>query len=169
MTTRRTWLASGLGAWLLAASARAAPSVAGHQPGTLDAETFAQIRARHAGRPLVVHLWGMTCGPCLSELPKWGELYRRRPGMNLVLIQVDQAPPRAGQQTLQAAGLRKAERWSAGSELDEFLRASIDPKWRGDMPRTLLISPGGEIGRIAGVADLAQVERWLDEVSGKRP
>jgi len=165
MTTRRTWLASGLGAWVLGSSIRgvqAAPPPRAEPSGILGPDSVALIRARHAGRPLVVHLWGMTCGPCLAELPKWGALRRRRHDMNLVLIQVDQAPPRAGRQTLQAAGLQGVESWSVGSELDEFLRASIDPKWRGDMPRTLLISSGGEITRIAGVADLGRVERWLD-------
>ena len=158
-TTRRTFLVSTLalvGIESFAADAKGAAS------RVFTSESFAQIRARHAGQALVVHLWGMTCGPCLVELPKWGELHRKRPGMHLVLIQVDQTPPGASEQTLRSAGLRKAESWSIASELDEFVRAGIDPKWRGEMPRTLLISPAGEITRIAGVADLGQVTRWLD-------
>ena len=47
-------------------------------------------------------------------------------------------------------------------------RASIDPKWQGEMPTTLLIAPGGEVTRIAGVADLAQVAGWLDARSALR-
>ncbi len=155
-TTRRTILISilatlGLQSFEASAQGRA-----------FSAESFAQIRASHAGRPLIVHLWGMTCGPCLVELPKWGGLLRKRPHMHLVLIQVDQAPQGASEQTLRSAGLLEAEIWYVPSELDEFLRASIDPKWRGEMPRTLLISPGGEVARIAGAADLEQVTRWLD-------
>ncbi len=158
-TTRRTLLVStlatlGLGSF----AADAAPRI-------FTTDSFAQIRAHHAGRPLVIHLWGMTCGPCLVELPKWGKLLRKRPGMHLVLIQVDQTPLRASEQTLQSAGLLKVESWTVDSELDEFLRASIDPKWLGEMPRTLLISPGGEITRVAGVADLGQVARWLDSAA----
>ena len=104
----------------------------------------------------------MTCGPCLVELPKWGELLRKRPAMNLALIEVDQTPPRASEQALGQAGLAKAESWGVTSPFDEYLRASIDPKWIGDMPRTLLISPTGEVTRMRGVADLGQVGRWLD-------
>jgi hypothetical protein len=128
-------------------------------------DSFATIRARYAGKPLVVHIWGMTCGPCIVELPQWGILERKRPGMNLVLIQADQAPAPASEQTLEQAGLGKVESWGVTSELDEYLRASIDPKWVGDMPRTLLISPSGEITRLRGVANLDDVDRWLDRAS----
>lgn len=127
-------------------------------------DSYAQIRASHAGRALIVHLWGMTCGPCLVELPQWGALLRKRPDLPLVLIQVDPSSPDARTQRLAAAGLAGAENWSAASEFDEFLRASIDPAWPGDMPRTLLISPSGEVKTIRGAAKAAEVEQWLQGV-----
>ncbi len=132
-------------------------------PQPLTEESFAQIRARYAGQPLVVHIWGMSCGPCVGELPKWGELRRAHPGMNLVLIQADASPPEATERALKDAGLAKAESWAAPQELDEYLRASIDPKWIGDMPRTLLVSSAGKTETLRGVADLAAVQRWLQQ------
>ena len=65
---------------------------------------------------------------------------------------------------LTAAGLARAENWSASTEFDEFLRASIDPAWPGDMPRTLLISPSGQVKTIPGTAQMSEVERWLETV-----
>ena len=61
-------------------------------------------------------------------------------------------------------GLARAENWSANTEFDEFLRASIDPTWPGDMPRTLLISPSGQVKTIPGTAQMSEVERWLETV-----
>jgi thiol-disulfide isomerase/thioredoxin len=127
-------------------------------------DSYAHIRASHAGQPLVVHLWGMTCGPCLVELPHWGALLRKRPELPLVLIQVDPSSPEARAKRLAAAGLARAENWSANTEFDEFLRASIDPTWPGDMPRTLLISPSGQVKTIPGTAQMSEVERWLEAV-----
>ena len=129
-----------------------------------ERDSYAHIRASHAGQPLVVHLWGMTCGPCLVELPQWGALRRKRPELPLVLIQVDPSSPEARAKRLAAAGLAGAESWSANTEFDEFLRASIDPTWPGDMPRTLLISPGGQVKTIPGTAQMSEVERWLETV-----
>jgi len=153
---------------LLAAAAATPLLAAAATPREFTEDSFAQIRARYAGRPLVVHIWGMTCGPCLVELPKWGALQRRRPDMNLVLIQADQAPARASEQTLQGAGLGRAESWGLTQPLDDYLRASIDPKWAGDMPRTLLLAPGGQLTVIRGVADIGAVARWLDGVAARK-
>jgi hypothetical protein len=125
-------------------------------------DSFAHIRAGHAGRALIVHLWGMSCGPCLVELPQWGALLRKRPELPLVLIQVDPSSPDARTKRLAAAGLTRAENWSANTEFDEFLRASIDPTWPGDMPRTLLISPSGQVKTIPGTVRMSEVERWLE-------
>lgn len=137
--------------------------------GVLNKDSFAQIRARHAGQALVVHIWGMTCGPCMLELPKWGAFLRQRPGVHFVLIQADQAPAQAREQVLGQAGLGQVEGWAAAGELDEYLRASIDLKWQGDMPRTLLITPKGQVTRIQGVADLDQVGQWLRTHTPPKP
>ena len=29
------------------------------------------LRQAHDGRPTIMHFWGLTCGPCLVELPEW--------------------------------------------------------------------------------------------------
>jgi thiol-disulfide isomerase/thioredoxin len=130
--------------------------------GQLTEDSFTQIKAHYAGKPLVVHIWGMTCGPCLGELPKWGALRRAHPEMNLVLIQADASPVEASEKALKEAGLSGAESWGVSSEMDEYLRASIDPKWIGDMPRTLMVSANGDVVRMRGVADLSAVRRWLE-------
>jgi thiol-disulfide isomerase/thioredoxin len=145
----------------LSAFGAAAAAATATGPHRLTEESFAQIKARYAGEPLVVHIWGMTCGPCLRELPKWGALRRAHPEMHLVLIQADQSPAEASEKTLNEAGLSTAESWAVSTEWDEYLRASIDPKWAGDMPRTLMVSAAGETQRMRGVADLTEVRRWL--------
>ncbi|GLU35065.1 hypothetical protein WKR88_13910 [Trinickia caryophylli] len=127
-------------------------------------QSFADIRARHAGRPLVVHIWAMSCGPCLAELPRWGELMRKHPDLDLVLVRFDAAPRAASEARLADAGLARVESWAVSSEPDEYLRASIDPRWIGDMPRTLLVAPDGAATAIRGVADLARVRAWLGEM-----
>jgi hypothetical protein len=158
---RALWACTAL-AWTIGVAGLLGSSTAIAAPSVLTRDSFSLIRARHSGQPLVVHVWGMTCGPCLVDLPKWGELRRQRPDMHLVLIQADQTPPQASEQRLRSVGLVTAENWMAGSELDEFLRASIDPLWQGEMPRTLLIAPNGDITRMSGTGDLSQVRRWLD-------
>ena len=136
------------------------PATAATRPLAID--TFASILHRHTGRPLVVHLWGLSCGPCMKELPAWSALHHERKDLDLVLIHVDPAAPATVERHLRGIGLAPQESWSIDDELDPFLRASIDPTWIGDMPRTLLIDRAGAVVRLRGVADLAEVRRWLD-------
>jgi len=34
--------------------------------------SWQEILRAHAGRPTIVHFWGVTCGPCKVELPLLG-------------------------------------------------------------------------------------------------
>lgn len=158
-----------LSAALALASACFALQAHATPPKPFTTHSFAEIQARHAGVPLVVHIWAMSCGPCLAELPKWGAFARQRPGVALVLVRFDQAPAEASEARLARSGLAAAESWGVAGEADEYLRASVDRKWIGDVPRTMLIAPDGEVTAIRGIADLSRVEQWLDGVGAGRP
>jgi thiol-disulfide isomerase/thioredoxin len=54
--------------------------------------SWQEIRQAHAGRPTVVHFWGLTCGPCRVEMPQWGKLSQERSDLNLVVIDADLIP-----------------------------------------------------------------------------
>jgi thiol-disulfide isomerase/thioredoxin len=123
-----------------------------------------EIRQSHHGKPVVVHVWGVTCGPCRTEMPEWGALLRERPDMNLVLIDADLVPNEAGAVAtmLDQAGLGGAENWVFGDDFVEPLRYEVDPQWRGEIPRTMLIGRDGATTVMEGVVDLAAIRTWLD-------
>ncbi|MGE3474188.1 MAG: TlpA family protein disulfide reductase [Rhodospirillaceae bacterium] len=132
-----------------------------------DAQPFVRgswqdIRDRHADRPLVVHLWGITCGPCLTELPRWSRLRETFPKMDLVLVAADPAPMPAEKvaATLAKAGLGDVESWNFADRFTARLRFEIDPAWRGELPRTLLIDPAGTVTVMSGVTDWKAIEDW---------
>jgi thiol-disulfide isomerase/thioredoxin len=148
---------------VLALLLAALPAVAADQHPFVRG-SWQELRQAHAGRPTIVHFWGLTCAPCLVELPSWGELLRERPRLDLVLVAAD---ARADDQvrmseTLGKAGLSSAERWGFADRFADRLRFEVDPRWRGELPRTLLIAGDGTVTAISGVADLASVRTWLD-------
>jgi hypothetical protein len=91
-------------------------------------------------------------------------LARERPGMRLVLIAADPTPADVADlsATLDKAGLAKAESWAFADAFSERLRFEIDPQWRGEMPRTILVAADGMVTVMPGVADLTAVRAWLD-------
>ena len=126
--------------------------------------SWSEIRRAHSGKPTIVHIWGVTCGPCRTEMPMWGALRRERPGTDLVLIDADLVPnePGAVAAMLDEAGLAGAENWTFGDGFVERLRYEIDPQWRGEIPRTMLIARDGSVTVMEGSVDFAEVRRWLD-------
>jgi thiol-disulfide isomerase/thioredoxin len=136
-------------------------------PQPFERGSWAKLREAHAGQPTVIHFWGLTCGPCLVELPHWGELQAKRPDLRLVLVAADPLPqdPERLAATLGKAGLDKTESWSFTDRFYERLRYEIDPAWAGELPRTVMIDRDGKATVLPGVADLAQVRQWLDAQS----
>jgi thiol-disulfide isomerase/thioredoxin len=125
--------------------------------------SWQQVLNSHAGRPTLVHFWGVTCGPCKVELPLLGGFVKDHPEVDMVTISADLAPdiPGAAQSMLKKSGLSSAENWIFSNGFVERLRFEIDPKWQGDIPRTLLISRDGKITTIEGSAEMTDLEKWL--------
>ena len=157
--------------WLLVlAVLLGASAVEAAEPLSFERGSWATLRAAHAGQPIVVHLWGLTCGPCLVELPEWAKLQAQRPDLKLVLVAADPAPqaPERVSATLARAGLANSESWTFIDRFYERLRYEIDPDWAGELPRTVMIDRDGKAQALAGVADLSIVRAWLDAQSKPR-
>jgi hypothetical protein len=137
------------------------------EPLPFERGSWAKLRAGHTGQAAVIHLWGLTCGPCLVELPQWGKLAAERPDLKLVLVAADPLPqdPERISATLKNAGLGSSESWSFSDRFYERLRYEIDPAWAGELPRTIMIGRDGKATVLPGVADLNQVRAWLDKQS----
>jgi thiol-disulfide isomerase/thioredoxin len=133
--------------------------------------TWHEILHSHAGRATIVHFWGVTCGPCKVELPLLGEFMRDHSAIDVVTISADLVPdlPDATRSMLEKSGLASAENWIFSDGFVERLRFEIDPNWRGDIPRTMLISREGTITTIEGSAEVTELERWSDhQLAGSR-
>lgn len=145
----------------------AASSFAANPVRAFDERAWQAIRERHAGKPMIVHFWGMTCAPCLEELPTWRKLHGDVAPIPVVFVQMDNMPVAAVAEKLRASKLSALENWSVIDEVDERLRHVIDPDWIGDVPRTLLIDGNGEMQRMRGRVNAAMVRAWQRRVTGR--
>jgi len=145
----------------------AAVGTANADPLPFERGSWARLNTAHAGQPTVIHFWGLTCAPCLVEMPHWAALRKARPDMRLVLIAADPVPqdPERLDAALARFGLDATESWAFTDRFYERLRYEIDPAWAGELPRTVMIDRDGKATVLPGVADLAQVRQWLDAQS----
>jgi thiol-disulfide isomerase/thioredoxin len=156
-------------AWILALMFAMPAAAADMKP--FVSGSWQTILAAHAGKPVIVHFWGLTCAPCLTELPHWAAFKRQRPDLDIVMIAADPAPGDVDDltKTLRKAGLGDLERWAFADAFAERLRHEIDPKWRGEMPRTLLLDSDGRTTVMVGTADWTAINKWSDSQKGKYP
>lgn len=153
-----------LAAMLLVASLPAAPASEPAKLRSFERGSWQQLLHSHAGRPTLVHFWGVTCGPCKVELPQLGAFMKRNPSVDVVTIDADLVPnsDSAALSMLQRAGLSLAENWMFSDGFAERLRYEVDPAWQGDIPRTILISRNGTVATIEGSAEPSVLQKWSD-------
>ena len=113
------------------------------------------------GGPLAIHFWGVTCPPCVKEMPQWGNFVASNKNAKVIFIQVDDTSPDAVQKMLTKANLERANNYSINSSFDEQLRYEIDPKWRGETPITILIDKKGNAVRKTGPINFPHLQSWF--------
>lgn len=136
-------------------------------PALAETKAFGQgswqrITEAHRDRPLVVHLWSLTCAPCLVELPHWRDMIRRHPDLDVVFVATDplEETPRL-ERALARAGLAGRESWAFADPFVERLRFEIDRSWHGELPITRLIATDGSVETVTGNLDEARLGQWL--------
>src|SRR5258707_2621657 len=147
--------------FLLSAPASEAPP----QLKPFERGSWHEVLRSHAGRPTIVHFWGVTCGRCKVDLPLLGEFMKVHSAIDMVTVSADLVPdlPGATRSMLEKSGLQSAENWIFSDGFVERLRFEIDPGWQGEIPRTVLISRDGEITTIEGSAEMADLDKWSDQ------
>jgi thiol-disulfide isomerase/thioredoxin len=118
-------------------------------------------KAQYKGQVRVVHFWGVTCGPCIEELPQWGEFVQKHPDLSVVFVQVDQTPERMTQRLIADAHLGAYEHHVSVGSFDDYTRYEIDPKWAGELPATFLIDRSGRVTHLSGGVDFGKVHAWV--------
>jgi thiol-disulfide isomerase/thioredoxin len=129
---------------------------------------FAQIVKAHAGRPLIMHFWSVTCPPCIVELPQWAKLISERKDVDVVFVNTDgdEDQPRAAAR-LDKAGLAKATHYAFADDFVDKLYFEADTTWRGELPFTALVAPDGGVTTVTGAIDDPLVAKWLEKRGGK--
>ncbi len=134
-----------------------AQGVEGLHPGDM-----ARMRDSFKNRPLVMHVWSITCTPCIAELPKWAERIKRHPEIAFVFINTDgirYAP--ALTKRLLNAGVKPTQSLVYADDFVERLQYEISPDWHGELPRNELTSRSGESSVTIGSLSDVSFEKWV--------
>lgn len=109
--------------------------------------------------PTIVALWSTDCVHCKKNLRLLAELAAAGHDLNLVTVAVQPYSDDLAEPLLRLAV--PGERYAYGHDAPEALAFALDPKWRGELPRTLLFDGRGHRIAISGVLDRDAVARAL--------
>jgi len=135
--------------------------------GAAGAQAFVQgsmlqIRQSLTGAPGIISFWSVDCPPCYKELSHWKQLKQAFPRLNLILVATDDLELQDDvEKVLREQGVDHLPSWQFADDFVQRLRYEVDPLWQGELPRTYLIAPNGDITGVSGVVDPAQVTAWL--------
>ncbi len=140
-----------------------ASASAGEPTRVFTATSLAELADANKGRSVIVHFWGLTCGPCLAELGAWGDFLRTHPDTRIVLVNWDRRGGEAlrMEKTLAEAGLGGTTRFALGDGFEEKLRFAVDRDWMGELPYTRLLQRDGTVSTFSGAADFKALDGWL--------
>ena len=118
----------------------------------------------------LVNVWATWCVPCIEELDDLVEInrmYRKRP-FELITISADAL--RAKDRALETLNEKhcSATNLILDAESRDELFDSVDPKWKGAVPYTVLIDPDGKVvHRIHGEFEPLELKREIVERLGR--
>jgi peroxiredoxin len=113
----------------------------------VDAAAVKKLTANDTEKMRLINVWATWCAPCVAELPQFTEMhrmYRKRP-FELITISMDQLDERdKALKMLNKHHLSASNYIFSGDDRDQLVEA-IGAEWRGPVPFTVLIAPGGEL------------------------
>ena len=150
-------------ALLLAPTAAARAVDAPKLAGEVDAKGLAAAVVAQRGKVVVVNFWATWCVPCREEFPDLVRLekaYRAR-GVSVLGVSIDLPKDMPRIEKFLAASAPDFPNYvkRAGGDDQDFIE-SVDPKWGGELPFTVVYGPDGKKAEVlSGKQSYASFEK----------
>ena len=155
--------AAALSLFTLAASGHAADATL--LKGELDGKELSAAIAKQKGHVVLVNFWATWCVPCREEFPDFVRLekaYRDR-GLRVIGVSTDLAKdlPKVEKFLAAAPPDFPNYRKKSGGDDQDFIE-SVDAKWGGELPFTVLYGRDGrKIRVLSGKQSYAELEKAI--------
>ncbi len=131
---------------------------------TLDEPGVRRVVKNDSAKLLLINVWATWCGPCVVEFPTLvtvNRMYRGRP-FELVTISADSPGKRADALAFLRKQQASGRNYIFAPDNIYKLVEAVDPAWRGSLPYTILVAPGGRIlYRKMGEVDALQLKKAI--------
>ncbi|MCX6303120.1 MAG: redoxin domain-containing protein [Bacteroidia bacterium] len=95
----------------------------------------------------LINIWATWCGPCITEFSDFVIIDRMYRGRTFEFISVSADKPGKKEEVLKFLKTKEASNKNYIFNKDDIYQMieAVDPEWRGGLPYTLIVEPGGKI------------------------
>ena len=112
----------------------------------------------------LINVWATWCGPCTMEFPDFITIDRMYRGRDFEFVSISTDKPERKEKALSFLKEQEASNKNfifSGSDIYQLIEA-VDPNWKGALPYTLLVEPGGKIVyRQQGIIDPMKMKKLI--------
>ena len=153
--------------------AKKAPLVWAKEPvdlSLISEDSLKALLTNKTDKVRLINVWATWCGPCVTELPEFvnmNRMYRNRE-FEFITLSAD-VPDKKDKALATLKRLQASSKNYLFNSIDKYkLIETIDPKWQGALPYTILIEPGGKVVyRHQGSIDPAEMKKKIVEKIGR--
>jgi peroxiredoxin len=119
-------------------------------PVTINSISTEEVKelVKNKGQKLrLINIWATWCGPCTLEFPDFVIIDRMYRGRDFEFVSISTDKPERKDKALAFLKEQEASNKNyiySGSNIYQLIEA-VDPDWKGALPYTLLVEPGGKI------------------------
>jgi thiol-disulfide isomerase/thioredoxin len=117
------------------------------------------VRAQE--KPMLLHIWGVSCSECVTEMPQWAGLLSKGNEEQIIFLQVDETSKGQVMALLKRFGFKNGKHYTVADAMDERQRYSIHPDWFGETPVTIIFKADGSRELLEGAADFKRIKTVL--------
>ncbi|OQP53349.1 redoxin [Niastella yeongjuensis] len=131
---------------------------------TIDEAGLKDLISNNSDKLRLINIWATWCGPCVTEFPEFisiNRMFRRR---DFEFISISADDPAKKEKVLKFLQQQQASNTNYLFSIDDKYKLieTVDPKWPGALPYTILVEPGGKIvyGK-QGTIDAAEIKKLI--------
>jgi len=114
---------------------------------TIDEAGIKNLVQNNSGKLRLINIWAAWCGPCVVEFPEFVTMNRMYRGRDFEFVSICLDDLEKKDKALKFLKEKQASNKNYIFNIDNkyaFIE-SIDPKWQGALPYTMIVEPGGKI------------------------
>jgi peroxiredoxin len=131
---------------------------------TIDSGQIRGLVKNNSKKLRLINVWATWCGPCVAEFKDFVTINRMYRLRDFEFISMSADDPQKKDKAMEFLVKQQASNTNYIFDSDNQYKMieAIDPAWRGDLPYTLLVEPGGKIVyRKEGAIDPVELKRAI--------